>query len=156
MLTAEIKELFSGAEKEQLVVITVGNPFRSDDGVGAYLASHSHPNRKNLILMDAGENLAELIDQVMLSKPQKIIIIDAANFGGKIGEIKIIPEELIPQSTISTHSFPLNFVTRIMAKDTGAKVFFLGIQGHNFALGEKLSPPVKKTADQLIEFLFQI
>lgn len=136
-------------EEGRNLIITVGNTLRSDDGVGPYIASRLKVHER-VAVIDAGTRPENVIDEASSLKPDMIIIIDAADFGGVPGEMRLIPEELIPETTVSTHSIPLCVITQLLRNDTHASVFFIGIQAKTMALGESLSPEVKKAADMLI------
>lgn len=150
-MAAEVQEALRPASCGQTtLIITVGNTLRSDDGVGPYIASQFQTADPSLVLLDAGDRPENILDQAIGLKPAKVIIVDAADFGGRAGEARVIPEELIPQATLSTHTFPLPVISKILARDTGAQVLFLGIQPKNVGLKEGLSEEVRKTAREII------
>ena len=80
----------------------------------------------------------------------EIFIFDAADFSGSAGEVRLIPKECVPETTMSTHMIPLNVVTELIASSIDVKVFFIGIQPKSVAMGEGLSDEVKKAADEII------
>ena len=156
MLTAELKDILTPSKKGKLLVITVGNSLRSDDGVGIYIAKQIKKCQKNIIILNADSKPEKIIDQAVQLKPQKVIIIDGADFGGRAGEIRLIKKADIPNTSLSTHSFSLNIIARIIEEDTGAEVFFLGIQPRSIRLGEELSKSVRKAAQKIISCLSSI
>ncbi|MBI4711464.1 MAG: hydrogenase maturation protease, partial [Candidatus Omnitrophica bacterium] len=81
-LTGDVLAVLNSGSGTSLF-LTVGNLFRSDDGVGPYLASRlaGLPVR----VVDAGHTPENIIDQVIGLKPSRIIILDAADFGGRTG-----------------------------------------------------------------------
>jgi len=147
-LTAEINNLLKPAA-DLTVIICVGNPLRSDDGVGPYIASYLK-DTKRLVVFDAGYNPEDFIDRVSGLKPGRVVIIDAADFGGKPGEARVISEEKIPQSSLSTHAIPLKVIYHILKEDTGSEIKFIGIQPGEVGYGERLSPEVKVVADEMV------
>lgn len=156
MLTAEIEALFNpgfNSGSGLTLVITIGNNLRSDDGVGPYIAGKISSPRKNIIVMNAGDRPENIIDSAVESRPSQTIIIDAADFGGLPGEMRIIPEYAIPDKPLSTHSFPLRIISRLLAEDTGSEVFFLGIQPESMAFGEGLSLKVMRAAEEVIKLI---
>ena len=120
LLTAEIKQTLSSAD----LIITIGNDLRSDDGVGPYIAKHCQSKK----VLDAQDKPENIIEEAVFRKPKIAVIIDAADFDGGIGEVRMIKKEQIPKTTLSTHAFPLNIIAQIIENDTGARVHFLGIQ----------------------------
>ena len=134
------------------LVMTVGNSLRSDDGIGPFIAEKL-VSTQNLTVIDAGINPENYIDDAIEVKPAKIIIIDAAQFGGSPGEARVIATEHLPQTSLSTHSIPLPVLTSILEEDTQAEVVFLGIQAEKMEWGEGLSSAVQKTGEELSEYI---
>jgi len=133
-----------------LLLITVGNDLRGDDGVGPYIAENLSPSRGDFFLIDAGGQPESILDSAEATGAREVIIIDAADFGGLPGEARLFGIDAIPETTMSTHIFPLPVIARLMEKDMGCRVRFLGIQAATFAFGAPLSEAVKKTADELL------
>ena len=153
MLTDELKEKLNLTFNEKTLIITIGNNLRSDDRVALYIADNIKALPFYITLLNAEDKPENIIDPAVEIMPKKIIIIDAANFGDLPGEIRLIPYELIPDSTLSTHTFPLKIIIKILEEDTKSKVYFLGIQIENAELGETISNKVKESADEIIEYL---
>ena len=147
--------------------MTVGNSFRSDDGVGPFIADRlaawedarelreSEGSEMAIDWINAGQNPENIIDEAIARNPDRLVVIDAADFGGEPGEARIIPSELIPESTMSTHMIPLNVITQLIADETGSETVFLGIQAVSFSLGEGLSQRVQETGERIVDFLTQ-
>lgn len=134
------------------LIITIGNTFRSDDGVGPFIFDALSDIPDSIELVNAGQRPENIIDEAVAVDPAKTILIDAANFGGFPGEARVIEHDLIPDSTMSTHTFPLKVIARLLEKDTGSDVFFVGIQAASYDLGEGLSDAVRETADTILDF----
>ncbi|MDP8262210.1 MAG: hydrogenase 3 maturation endopeptidase HyCI [Candidatus Ancaeobacter aquaticus] len=134
------------------VYITAGNTFRSDDGVGPYIASFLS-NNERIRVIDAGHTPENIIDEAVSLRPDSLIFIDAANFGGEPGEVRVIPEEAIPNVTMSTHSIPLNVIAKLIESETKAKTTFIGVQIQNIALGETITDPVKRAGDEIVRVI---
>lgn len=107
-------------------------------------------------MIDAGSRPEDVVFDAIEIMPSRIVIIDAADFGGLPGDIAVIPDDAIDQKTFSTHSIPMSLFSSILREDTGAEVSFIGIQTNLTELGEGLSPGVKKSADQILERLMKI
>ena len=132
------------------LVITAGNSFRSDDGVGPYLYALLK-ECEGLSVIDAGYTPENIVDEAIEVNPDYIIVIDAADFQGRPGEIRVVDDALIPTSTLSTHAIPLNVITRLIEESSGATTVFIGIQARSVVMGEGLSPEVKAAADVLAQ-----
>jgi hydrogenase 3 maturation protease len=145
------------APKGRTLVITLGSTLRADDGVGPYVCAHVTFNRPDLRLMDAGTTPESIAQTAIDWKPDKVILIDAAHFQGRAGELRVIPLEGINQATVvSTHSFPLSVTFSIVREDTGAELVVVGVQAKSLDYAEGLSPEVEKSASELSEYFNKI
>jgi hydrogenase 3 maturation protease len=145
--------IFRQLEYGSTLIITVGHPLRGDDGVGPYIAQNIFSPKEHIFLLNAGERPENIVDRAAGVMPARTIIIDAADFGGDPGEARLLSEEEIPGDTLSTHAFPLGVIARILARDTGSEIFFLGIQPGNMEWNTGLSSPVKETAQEIIRLM---
>ena len=153
MLTADIIELLKPESSGTLLVITVGNPLRSDDGVGPYITAQAKKPKNGTIILDAGERPEDIVGKAIEVRPERVIIIDAADFGGEPGEVRAIREEYMPENPISTHRFPLRVISRLVAEDTRARVDFVCIQPETVGFGEDLSDTVRSSAAEIVMML---
>ena len=125
---------------------------RGDDGAGEYVYQKIVPKGR-LKIINAGMSPESVMDEVIEIAPCRVVFIDAADFGGRPGEIRVIDKENIPQTTLTTHNFPLSVIASIIEEETRAEVFFLGIQAKTVELKEEISEEVKAALDKLIEFI---
>ena len=150
LIPDDIEKLLLHPVSGVTLVITVGNAYRSDDGVGPYIAGGVTFPKRHIVILNADDRPENIIDKAIGLCPKRTVIIDAADFSGSPGEVRLIPEEAVPDIIHSTHRFPLNIVSRVIADDTGSEIFFLGIQYKSIAFGEVLSPNVLNTARKII------
>ncbi len=145
------------APRGRTLVITLGSGLRADDGVGPSVFSRLKPRRADLRFMNGG-TVPENIAQTAIDwKPDKIILIDAADFGGAAGEVRVIPLEAVNrQVVLSTHSFPLSVTFSIVKEDTGAELAIVGVQVKSLEYKEVLSPEVEETASKLAQYFNNI
>lgn len=136
----------------KILVVFLGNEFRNDDGIGPYISKKI--NNPNIKVIDAGQTFENYIVDIVNYRPTDIVIVDAAFFGGKVGEIRILDEKKLSQiRMVSTHSIPINLILDIIKNDLpDVNVVILGIQVSDVGFGENISDDVKKTADTLINY----
>lgn len=171
LLTKDIERALK--PEGRTLLITIGNSLREDDGVGPFIGEnirskngrfdehssghgtrHSLENFKIINAYSAPENI---VSAAVDFKPDKIILIDAAHFGGMPGEIRIIPlDKMAKYSSLSTHNFPLQVIFGIILEDTGATLTIIGVQSEKMDYGENLSLEVKNTALNLIDYFNKI
>jgi len=154
LLDEKIRRALEPALNGKTVVVTVGNPLRRDDGVGVYIGEKLAPILPPCFrLIQAGFSPERFIDDILSERPAKVIFIDAASFGGVPGEIRVLTEEEVVSVTLSTHTFPLPVIARIVADETGCEVVFVGIQPEDVSFGEGLSEAVERAASAIVEYL---
>ncbi|MFZ3254357.1 MAG: hydrogenase 3 maturation endopeptidase HyCI [Syntrophales bacterium] len=152
-MTADVIELLKPGPCGTLLVITVGNPLRSDDGVGPYIAAQAKKPKNGVIILDAGERPEDILWKAIEVRPERVVIIDAADFTGEPGEVRAIREEYMPENPISTHRFPLRVISWLVTEDTGARVDFICIQPESVGFGERLSDTVRSSAEEIVMVL---
>lgn len=152
----DVKKALDSLAGKHCLFITIGNELRGDDGVGPYIGGLLAGIAGEFSLINGGQRPENVIDEAIEAGPEHTFIIDAANFGGQPGECRLLEPQLINQSTLSTHTFPLPVLASIIKEDTGSEIYFLGIQSSTMQLGEGLSPPVKTTAHKLVELIGEL
>jgi hydrogenase 3 maturation protease len=143
-----MREVLSGTAEGLTVILTVGNPLRRDDGAGPYIAGKARKSAA-VRMIDAGERPEDFMEKVIAMEPASIVFIDAAEFGGSAGEIRVLPEHIIPDTGLSTHAFSLRFLAALLRENTGARITFIGIQSGDAGFGEGLSPGVQRACDEI-------
>lgn len=151
LLTAEIVKALNAPTGRNLI-ITAGNCARGDDGVGPYIAEKLQ-GLKTLRVIDAGFTPENIVEDVIEMGPDNILIIDAADFGGCAGEVRLISEDSIPETTLSTHAIPLSVIAGIIVDSIDAEISYVGIQVKTVAFSDKISEEVKISANSIIEIL---
>ena len=148
------REILSALRPEgRTVIITIGNSLRADDGVGPFIG-RKVPDRDGLLVLDALMNPENIVEDAIAYQPGKMIVIDAADFGGAPGEIRVIPlDQLQHYTVLSTHHFPVHVSLGIIREETGADLTILGIQPASVEFGEAMSAEVRETAQTVIDYL---
>jgi hydrogenase 3 maturation protease len=141
---------------------------RGDDAIGSVIASELvvmykdsglKLNDKNVYIFDTETTPENFIEKVVGLKPERLIFIDACNFGGEAGEYKLFEEEEIKEITyglLSTHTLPLVLTIELIKKQHNCKVALLGIQPKQFNMGSDMSPEIEKVKNNVIEYLKSI
>jgi len=157
MLDAAVRKILRPGKEGKTLIITCGNPLRRDDGVGPYIAGCLDGKLPpEIILWNAGDRPENAIAAAVRHRPVKTIIIDAALFGAEPGKVKLIREEEISTISLSTHIFPIPLLAKLIAEDTGSKVFVVGVQPGEVSFGEGISPQVKESAEEIIKFMMKV
>ncbi len=145
----------------KLVILGIGNPLRGDDAVGIRILRLLRGRvPRNVKLIEGGMVPENFIGKIKLFNPSHILLIDAADFGGQPGEVRLISPERIVGITLSTHALPLHVIAELINATISAKIMLFGIQPKNLNLGEEVSPEIKvairESAETILEVLSKI
>jgi hydrogenase maturation protease len=142
----------------RVLVIGVGNPLMSDDGVGQRLlealAARATPN-DGVEFLDAGTLGFMLLPHV--EQCDALLALDAASVGGAPGEHRIFEgaefDEFVRQPRCSVHELGLHDLIDA-ARLTGAlpaRRALVGVQPECLGWGMSLSPPVEAALPAAVE-----
>lgn len=127
----------------------MGNSFRGDDAAGLEMIRLLSRLETPLSLLRVGENPENYLIQITSLNPDTIILVDAADFKASPGTLNVILPDELTLATISTHTMSLKLVAKYLEKETKARVLVFGIQPQRTKLGEKISPEVKNTLEEI-------
>ena len=136
--------------RTRVLVIGVGNPLMSDDGVGQRLlealAARATPDDQ-VEFLDAGTLGFMLLPRV--EQCDALLALDAANVGGAPGELRVFEgadfDDFVRQPRCSVHELGLHDLIDA-ARLTGAlpaRRALVGVQPERLGWGMALSPPVE-------------
>jgi len=125
-------------------VMSIGNPLKSDDNIGNVILERI--DIKNIIKIRSEVTPENFIDK--LKDYDEIVILDALQFGGEIGEVRIFELNEIKNSVISTHNIPINLLKRFLPN---SKIKIIGIQPKNIEFGDKLSQELETKLEDIIK-----
>jgi hydrogenase maturation protease len=126
-----------------ILIVGIGNPLRSDDGVGWRLATElSRETLRHDVHIIATQQLTPEISE-MASRAERVLFIDATPTG-KPGGLKC--RQIAPRITSNRHSHELSPVGVLhLAQDLYARcprAYLLTIGGESFDAGDSLSANV--------------
>ena len=125
-----------------IVVLGVGNSLHGDDGAGPAVArSVAALGLPGIAAYDCGTAPENFTGVVRRSKPDLLVIADAAEMGLPAGSVRWIPAERIHDTAIGTHMLALSHLVRFLA-DTAGEIVVVGIQPAGTGDGEGLSAAV--------------
>ena len=138
----------------KVIILGIGNTLRSDDGAGSILASRIKDGVPFLV-WDAGLNPENYLNRIIKERPDTLVIIDAADFGGKAGELRIVEADGIKTANLfSTHNASLSLLINYLQSNIKTNIIVLIIQPKTIALGDTLSPEVSAVLNSLENFFY--
>jgi len=146
------RDLLAHMLSGRVVVACVGNEWRGDDGVGPLVATLLEQSDRVRVVNcgDTPENYLGVIARV---KPKKVLVVDAADFRGRVGEIRIVARQDIGGGGISTHAARLTLFTDFVEAQTGAQTYFLAIQPASLEFGKPVGAAVERAGRELADFI---
>jgi len=139
-----------------IVVIGVGNLLMKDDGFGIHVLERLRAEKINAEIVDAMTNVQILLSAMEGKK--KAIIVDAIDFAGEVGEVKIIrfnPEKIPKDLKLSVHD--IHFKDAIaMAKgvyDLPEEIVVVGVKPKEIKPEIGLSREVEEKIDEVVEII---
>jgi hydrogenase 3 maturation protease len=164
-LTAEVCSALR-RQPGQNVILVIGNSQRHDDGVGPFIAAQMHTAQQLAArrvtrlndcqpwqVIDAGSEPENQFEAIVALRPDYLLILDAAHFGGCPGETRLIGKDEVSDYTLSTHVFPVRVLWELVENEIPVTIRLIGIQPGCCDLGEGLSAAVRRTANRLVAVL---
>jgi len=139
----------------RVVVLGVGHALRADDAAGSIIAEELRarfPHRA----FDGGQAPENFAGPVRRAEPGTIFLVDAANFGGKPGEVRVARSDEVVGLMTATHAPPLSVLMSLLSDETGAEVYLVAVQAATMELGGTMSAAVRDASAKLIEELSRL
>jgi hydrogenase 3 maturation protease len=124
------------------IVISIGNPLKSDDNIGNLLLNRLKETirNKNIDFIEGSTNPENFIEPLKKINPDVIFILDVALFSGNAGDVKLFQLQEILKYNISTHNLPITVFQKFFPK---TKIILIGIKPKSLDFGEDLTPELK-------------
>jgi len=150
-LKSQLSQILSG----NVLIVGIGNQFKSDDGFGPALINRIQGKVKATCL-DAGLSPENYIGKIIKFRPQVILFVDAVSMDVPVATVKLIDSDQIALYGFSTHNMsPKLMIDNIMSQiDT--KVFMLGVQPKNLEFGEEISPELNGVLNSLETIIIEL
>jgi hydrogenase maturation protease len=104
-------------------------------------------------VFDVGQTPENFIAPIRRARPDVVVLVDAADFGGGAGEIRAATGTDVEGSMLGTHAAPLSMFMRVLERETGATVRLLAIQATTTALGADPSREVIESVNRIADEL---
>lgn len=129
--------------------IGIGNTQRGDDGVGPALIERLA--NQGWQTVDAGVAPENHLEKVVNTRPDTLLLVDAADWGGRPGAVQLLEPGDAAALSLSTHALSLDLVAAYWAERLPqARIHLLAIQPGSLEWEPALSPAVADTVNQLV------
>ncbi len=138
--------------ERKTLVVGIGNTLKGDDGAGCVVCKRLADTFADLVI-DAGTVPENYIGPIIAKRPEVLVVVDAIDFGGSAGEIKIFKPEELSSAAISTHTLSPRLFVDVICKSIPVEVWFVGIGPGQTGLGEGLSKEVEEAVSMVAGIL---
>jgi len=151
----EIRSQLGSLGGRKAIILGVGNSLKGDDGAGPRVCELLR-GETSAEVIDAGTVPENYIQKIVGKGPEVLLVVDAVDFGGQAGALRVLRPEQLDSVVISTHTLsPRVFVDMICGQiDVG--VYFIGVQPAQVGLGEEMSGAVADSVNELADILAEI
>ncbi len=137
-----------------VAVIGIGNIMRGDDGCGPKIIEKLKGRNIKACLFDCGTVPENYIFPILSTSCGTVILVDAADFEGTPGSIKVLSLNEVSGAGLSTHNSSIRlFTDLLMTGRDNLDIFAVSIQPKKITFGEPLSDEVKSGIDTLTNIL---
>jgi hydrogenase 3 maturation protease len=139
----------------RVLVLGIGNRMRGDDAIGSVVAERL-AHKGKIPALDCGEMPDNYVGRVWELAPAELIFVDACDFGGEPGEVRVFEEadlERLANAPLSTHQMPLPMLIGLirMKPDVARRVRLVGIQPVQIEyFREEMSEPVRAAVSKVM------
>lgn len=144
--------------KGKVVIVGVGNLLKGDDGAGPFFIQQLKKKKGisvPFILIDAGEVPENYVNPIVKTKPDVIMVVDAADFGGKPGEVGIFEAKDISRIGMTTHTLSPDVFMDYLKQQTNADIFLLAVQPKSIETDTDLSEEIESSIKELTDIFCQ-
>jgi len=139
----------------QVYWLGIGNAQRGDDGAGPALIARLVG--QGWKAADAGVAPENHLEIVVASHPETLLLVDAADWGGQPGQVRLLSCRQLESGGLSTHALSLDLAAAYWAERLpGLRIHLLAVQPASLEWGAALSPAVAETVEGLAQYLQRV
>ncbi|MBI5000710.1 MAG: hydrogenase maturation protease [Euryarchaeota archaeon] len=140
----------------RIAVLAMGNELRGDDAVALEVAKRLKMREGAALKIFEAHTVPEaFVGPVCSAAPSHVLIIDAAELGGKPGDWRVLEKDEIDDALVSTHHMPATAMAGEIERRCGAKVTFIGIQPKSREVAVGLCSQCGKAANEIAESILK-
>ena len=133
-------------------IVCVGNELRGDDGAGPAVAREL-ADAVPWAVYDTGPAPENWLGPIARPGPASVLIVDAADFGGPPGAVRLLAPDQLDTQCRGTHGPSPMAILEALTLMHPCPCAVLGIQPLRTDVGSALSPPVARAVRSVAEML---
>ena len=146
------EELQDKLKGKRFGVVGIGTVIKGDDGAGCVLVEKLGAEfpMPTVDCAEVPENYGGWVERRDL---EAAVYVDAIDFGGEPGEVRIVPLEKMMETATSTHHLSLHYMIRFLKEEWDGEAIMVGIQPGSMELGDGVSEAVEAGVERLAAVL---
>jgi len=146
------EELLERLAGKRFGVVGIGNVIKGDDGAGCLVVERLGEGfaMPTVDCAEVPENYGGWVERRDL---EAAVYIDAIDFGGEPGEVRIVELEKMMESLTSTHHLSLHYMIRFLKEEWDGDALLVGIQPVSMVIGEGVCEEVAAGVEKLAGIL---
>lgn len=148
MDTSALHDILSPLLKGRVCILGVGNRLKGDDAAGCVLIDLV-AGRVPANCLDVGVAPENYLEKVARLEPETILIVDAMDWGGAPGDVRVVDAGALDAGSPSTHALSLQMAAEYLSARSGAHLYVVGIQPAQTEFQEGLSTAVEQAVSGL-------
>jgi len=147
-------ELCARLKGKRFGIVGIGNVIKGDDGAGCVVVEGLR-GKIEMPVVDCAEVPENYGGWVEKRNLESVVYIDAIDFGGEAGEVRVVPLEKMMMSASSTHSLSLHYMILFLKNEWDGDPIMVGIQPKSMELDDGLSEEVRGGVERLIDIILE-
>jgi len=137
------------------VMVGIGNRLRGDDAFGPLVADRL-AGKTAWGVLDAGETPENYLGRIAAFEAHRILLLDAACWGGSAGEVAFLLPDRVAGTGVSTHAVSLRLLSGLLAGRVSCSVGLLAVAPRSTSFLAPLSPEVAAALDRVCQALIRL
>ena len=137
----QLTDKLSKYNSNKIAFVGLGNELRGDDLAGLVfidaLKTKTVFNKSKFII--AGKNPENYLQEILISNPEAVVFIDAADWGGEPGDISFLEADTIASGDFSTHAYSIKLLEQFLSLNRPMDFVYIGIQPKNTDFGKEIT-----------------
>ena len=137
------------------LVCGIGNRLRGDDGIGPVTVEYlmKEIEDKNIEFLSCESSPENFLGVIERMRPEKLIIIDAVDFGKPPGTVEKIDIHTVKKFVSFTHKMPITLFLNYLRKKINFRIVFIGVQPKHLSFGKYMSSECKRAVKKIKEIV---
>ena len=127
MCMDDVGRALAGLRADRVAVLCIGNAQRGDDGFGPAVAERIR-NRTAPAVFDGRDTPENELPRIARLEPETVLLVDAVEFGGAPGEVRVLSAEAMREDDVGTHAASLGVLATFLRDACGASCLVLAAQ----------------------------